>query len=227
MFTGIIEVIGTVREFSRQGEGARVHIGAGALAEGLRIGDSMAVEGACLTVTAVRGDGFTADLSVETLARTTLRRLRVGARVNLERPLRLGDRLGGHLVTGHVDGVGQIAERVPQGDGEFIRIRFPRELGPLLVMKGSMAVDGISLTVAELSHDAFGVAIIPHTLEHTTLRDKRVGDPVNLEADLLGKHVARLLALRAGGPSEPEAGRLDATGQGSLTLAMLQEHGFA
>jgi riboflavin synthase alpha subunit len=169
--------------------------------------------------------------------------------VNLERPLRLGDRLGGHLVTGHVDGVGQLAERVPQGDGEFIRIRFPRELGPLLVMKGSIAVDGISLTVAELTRDVFGVAIIPHTLEQTTLRDKRVGDPVNLEADLLGKHVARLLALqvgfhpgagslragessgpeatREGGPSGPEAGRLEATGQAGLTLAMLQEHGFA
>jgi len=216
VFTGIIEAIGTVQEFSRQGEGARVHIGAGALAEGLRLGESIAVEGACLTVTALRGDGFAADLSVETLKRTTLGRLRAGARVNLERPLRLGDRLGGHLVTGHVDGVGQLAERVPQGDGEFIRIRFPRELGSLLVMKGSIAVDGISLTVAELSRDAFGVAIIPHTLEHTTLRNKRVGDPVNLEADLLGKHVARLLA-----------GRLEATGQAGLTLAMLQEHGFA
>ncbi|MEK7204803.1 MAG: riboflavin synthase [candidate division NC10 bacterium] len=216
MFTGIIEAIGTVQEFSRQGEGARVHIGAGALAEGLRLGESIAVEGACLTVTAVRGNGFAADLSVETLKRTTLGRLRAGARVNLERPLRLGDRLGGHLVTGHVDGVGQLAERVPQGDGEFIRIRFPRELGSLLVMKGSIAVDGISLTVAELSRDAFGVAIIPHTLEHTTLRNKRVGDPVNLEADLLGKHVARLLA-----------GRFEETGQAGLTLAMLQEHGFA
>src|SRR3970040_1990482 len=196
MFTGIIEVIGTVQEFSRQGDGARVHIGAGPLAEGLRLGESIAVEGACLTVTALRGNGFAADLSVETLKRTTLGRLRAGARVNLERPLRLGDRLGGHLVTGHVDGVGQLAERVLQGDGYFIRIRFPRELGSLLVMKGSIAVDGISLTVAELSRDAFGVAIIPHTLEHTTLRNKRVGDPVNLEADLLGKHVARLLAGR-------------------------------
>jgi riboflavin synthase len=249
MFTGIIEAIGTVWDFSRQDEGARVRIGAGALAEGLRLGDSVAVEGACLTVTALRGDGFSADLSVETLARTTLGRLRAGVRVNLERPLRLGDRLGGHLVSGHVDAVGQIAERVPQGDGEFIRIRFPREMGPLLVMKGSIAVDGISLTVAELSRDAFGVAIIPHTLQHTTLSDRRVGDPVNLETDLLGKHVARILALRAGfhpgagslragepsgpeatpegGPSGLEAGRMDATCQGSLTLAMLQEHGFA
>jgi riboflavin synthase len=158
--------------------------------------------------------------------------------VNLERPLRLGDRLGGHLVTGHVDAVGQIVERIPQGDGEFIRVRFPRELGPLLVMKGSVAVDGISLTVAELSRDAFGVALIPHTLRHTTLPDKRDGDPVNLEADLLGKHVARLLAFRTGfrpgglsspegGPAGPEAGRLDTTGQGGLTLATLQEHGFA
>jgi len=238
VFTGIIEVIGTVREFSRQAAGARVHIGAGALAEGLRLGDSVAVEGACLTVTALCGDGFRADLSAETLARTTLGRLRAGVRVNLERPLRLGDRLGGHLVTGHVDAVGRIAERVPQGEGEFIRIRFPRELGPLLVMKGSVAVDGISLTVADLSRDTFGVAIIPHTLRHTTLGDKRVGDPVNLEADLLGKHVARLLALRAGfppgggstpegGPPGPEAGRLDATGQEGLSLARLQEHGFA
>ncbi|MGE5850193.1 MAG: riboflavin synthase [Candidatus Methylomirabilota bacterium] len=233
MFTGIIEAIGTVQGFSRQGEGARVRIGAGALAEGLRLGDSVAVEGACLTVTALRGDGFSADLSVETLARTTLGRLRAGMRVNLERPLRLGDRLGGHLVSGHVDAVGQIVERTPQGDGEFMRIRFPRELEPLLVMKGSIAVDGISLTVAELSRDTFGVAIIPHTLEHTTLSDKRAGDAVNLEADLLGKHVARLLtlragvSLRAGGVSEPEAGRGDATRQGGLTLAMLQEHGFA
>lgn len=242
VFTGIIEAIGTVREISRQGEGARVRIGAGVLAEGLRIGESIAVEGACLTVTALGGDGFSADLSLETLARTTLGRLRAGARVNLERPLRLGDRLGGHLVTGHVDAVGQIVERAPQGDGEFIRVRFPWALEPLLVMKGSVAVDGISLTVAELSRDTFGVAIIPHTLKHTTLSDKRVGDPVNLEADLLGKHVARLFALRAGESAGPaatpeggvseleagaEAGRMNATGQRGLTLALLQEHGFA
>jgi riboflavin synthase len=227
VFTGIIEAIGTVREFSRQGEGAQVGIGAATLAEGLRPGDSIAVEGVCLTVTALRGDGFLADLSVETLARTTLARLRAGMRVNLERPLRLGDRLGGHLVTGHVDAVGRIAERARQGDGEFIRIRFPRELGPLLVMKGSIAVDGISLTVAELSRETFGVAIIPHTLRHTTLSDRRVGDPVNLEADLLGKHVARLLAIQVGGVSGPEAGRMDAMDQRGLTLGMLQEHGFA
>jgi riboflavin synthase len=167
-------------------------------------------------VTALRGDGFTSDLSAETLNRTTLGRLRAGTRVNLERPLRLGDRFGGHLVTGHVDAMGQIADRTPQGDGEFWRFRFPQDLARLLVLKGSIAVDGISLTVAELSGDAFGVALIPHTLHHTTLGGKRVGDPVNLEADLLGKHVARLLA-----------GRLDSQGQGGLSLAFLEEHGFA
>jgi riboflavin synthase len=233
MFTGIIEAIGTVREYSPHTGGARAHIGAGPVAEGLRVGDSISVDGACLTVTALKGDGFTCDLSAETLARTTLRTLRVGARVNLERPLRLGDRLGGHLVTGHVDALGQIADRAPQGpasrrsaeahakppgetDGEFMRFRFPPILAPLLVMKGSVAVDGISLTVAELGRDTFGVALIPYTLQHTTLGGKRVGDSVNLEADLLGKHVARLLA-----------GRVEAMGQEGLTLATLKEHGFA
>jgi riboflavin synthase len=238
MFTGIIEAIGTVRECTRKPGGAWAHIGAGPLAEGLRVGDSIAVDGACLTVTALRGDGFTCDLSAETLDRTTLGTLRAGWRVNLERPLRLGDRLGGHLVSGHVDAMGEVAGRIPQGDGEFWRFRFPQDLAPLLAMKGSIAVDGISLTIAELSRDTFGVALIPYTLHHTTLGGKRVGDPVNLEADLLGKHVARLLALRAGfhpgagstpegGPSGPEAGRSDSTGQRGLSLAFLEEHGFA
>jgi riboflavin synthase len=216
MFTGIIESIGTVREFTRKPGAAWAHIQASSSAEGLRVGDSIAVDGACLTVTAVKGNGFTCDLSAETLDRTTLGTLRVGSRVNLERPLRLGDRLGGHLVTGHVDAVGEVAGRTPQGEGEFWRLRFPQELAPLLVMKGSIAVDRISLTVAELSGNIFGAALIPHTLRHTTLGSKHAGNPVNLEADLLGKHVARLLA-----------GRSDAMGQGGLTLAFLEEHGFA
>ncbi len=216
MFTGIIEAVGRVREYTRKPGGAWAQIEAGPLAEGLRVGDSIAVDGACLTVTTVKEDGFTCDLSAETLDRTTLGRLRVGSRVNLERPLRLGDRLGGHLVTGHVDAVGEVAGRTPQGDGEFWRFQFPQELTSLLVMKGSIAVDGISLTVAELSRDTFGVALIPHTLQRTTLGSKRVSDPVNLEADLLGKHVARLLE-----------GRSNAMNQGRLTLAFLEEHGFA
>jgi riboflavin synthase len=216
MFTGIIEAIGLVREIVRHRDGTRVRIGVGSLARGLRAGDSIAVDGACLTVTTRTGDSFTSDLSTETLARTTLGSLRVGTRVNLERPLRLGDRLGGHLVTGHVDGIGWIADRVPQGDGELVRFRFPRGLSPLLVTKGSIAVDGISLTVAELKRDTFGVALIPHTLRHTTLGAKRAGSPVNLEADLLGKHVARLLAVRPG-----------RAGEEGLSLAHLRQHGFA
>ena len=215
MFTGIIEAIGTVREFIRKPGGAGVHIEAGPLVQELRPGDSIAVDGACLTVTALKGQGFSCDLSTETLARTTLGALRIGSPVNLERPLRLGDRLGGHLVTGHVDATGEVSGRSAQPDGELWRFRFPPELAPLLVMKGSIAVDGISLTVAELSQDVFGVALIPHTLRQTTLGSKRAGDAVNLEADLLGKHVARLLAAQT-----------SSRGRTGMTLNFLQEHGF-
>ncbi len=214
MFTGIIEAIGTVREWTPRAAGALLGIGAPALAAELKPGDSIAVDGACLTVTALRGETFACDLSSETVSRSTLGRLRVGARVNLERPLRLGDRLGGHIVTGHVDAIGEIVGRLAQGDADLIQIRFPQELAPLLVMKGSVAVDGISLTVAELADQRFAVAAIPYTLQQTTLGSKRVGDPVNLEADILAKHVARLLAARMGS-------------QDGLSLGFLREHGFA
>ncbi len=213
MFTGIIEAIGTVRALSREATGAHATI---QTTLELSPGDSIAVDGACLTVTAVLRDGFSADLSTETLSRTSLGALRPGAQVNLERPLRLGDRLGGHLVTGHVDAVGEIATTSPQGDGAFIRVRFPPNLSRLVVMKGSIAVDGISLTIAELTEDTFGVAVIPYTLDATTLGTKRPGDAVNLEADLLGKYVARYL-----GDGQAPASR------GGLTLSLLQEHGFA
>ena len=214
MFTGIIEAIGTVRALPRREvNGACVTIQA---ALELSLGESVAVDGACLTVTALTRDGFTCDLSAETLSRTTLGALCPGARVNLERPLRLGDRLGGHLVTGHVDEVGEIAATTPQGDGAFLRVGFPRSLSRLLVMKGSIAVDGISLTIAELTEDTFGVALIPYTLQGTTLGAKRPGSAVNLEADLLGKYVARYLG----------EGQVPASG-GGLTLSLLQEHGFA
>ena len=217
MFTGIIETVGTVRAFVQKPGGASAHIRAD-IVEGLRLGDSIAVDGACLTVTALQGDGFTCDLSAETLERSTLGTLTAGSRVNLERPLRLGDRLGGHLVSGHVDGVGEIAARISQGEGEFWRFRFPQDLAPLLVMKGSIAVDGISLTIAELSGDVFGVALIPHTLRNTTLVDKHTGNPVNLETDMLGKHVVRFLSLRDGSDRGVER---------RLSLAFLKEHGFA
>lgn len=216
MFTGIIEAVGSIRAFVRHPAGARLTIGAPAIAETARLGDSLAVDGACLTVAALAGDGVVCDLSAETLARTTLGALRVGARVNLERPLRLGDRVGGHLVSGHVDGVGQLLGRFPQGEGAVYRIRFPEPLAPFLVPKGSVAVDGISLTVAVLAGRHFDVAVIPYTLQGTTLAEKRVGAQVNLEADLIGKYVARLAEGRSAGP-----------GRGELTLTALKEHGFA
>lgn len=216
MFTGIIETVGIVRAFVRQPAGARVTIGAAIIAESARLGDSLAVDGACLTVAALAGDSVVCDLSAETLSRTTLGTLRVGARVNLERPLRLGDRVGGHLVSGHVDALGQLASRLPQGDGAVYRIRFPESLAPLLVPKGSVAVDGISLTVAALAGRHFDVAVVPYTLRGTTLPEKRVGAPLNLEADLIGKYVARL----AGGGAAGRPG-------GEVTLAALKEHGFA
>ena len=216
MFTGIIEAIGTVRQLTRHPTGARVEIAAATIAQATRPGDSLAVEGACLTVTASRGEALACDLSVETLARTTLGALRVGSRVNLERPLRLGDRVGGHLVSGHVDAVGQLVGRIPQGDGAVYRIRFPASLAPLLVPKGSVAVDGISLTLAALTPERFDVAVIPYTLRGTTLSEKRVGAPLNLEADLVGKYVTRLAA-----------GRTLAPGASAVTWTLLKEHGFA
>jgi riboflavin synthase len=216
MFTGIIEGIGTVTAVIRRGAGGRLECDAGALAAGLRPGDSIATDGACLTVTALSGTRFTADLSAETLLRTTLGRLRVGSRVNLERPLKLGDRLGGHLVTGHIDAVGVIAARTARGTWETLCIRYPAPLAPLLVPKGSVAVDGISLTVAALTPTTLEIALIPYTIRETTLNQKRPGSAVNLEADLAGKYMARL----AGRPSQANA-------TGGVTLAKLQEHGYA
>ena len=216
MFTGIIEAIGTVRQLTRHSTGARVEIAAAPIAQATRPGDSLAVEGACLTVTAVAGTAMACDLSAETLARTTLGALRVGTRVNLERPLRLGDRVGGHLVSGHVDAVGQLVGRIPQGDGAVYRIRFPVSLAPFLVPKGSVAVDGISLTVAALTSERFDVAVIPYTLRGTTLAEKRVGARLNLEADLVGKYVTHLAA-----------GRTMAPGASEVTWTLLKEHGFA
>lgn len=216
MFTGIIETVGSIRAFVRHPTGARVTIGAPAIAEAARLGDSLAVDGACLTVAELAGDAVVCDLSTETLSRTTLGTLRVGARVNLERPLRLGDRVGGHLVSGHVDVVGHVVGRFPQGEGATYRIRFPESLAPFLVPKGSVAVDGISLTVAALARHHFDVAVIPHTLRGTTLAEKRVGAATNLEADLIGKYVARLAAGRTAVPVG-----------GDATLMALKEYGFA
>ncbi|MBI3002968.1 MAG: riboflavin synthase [candidate division NC10 bacterium] len=197
MFTGLIEEVGTVLRAVPGDRGLTLVTCARKVLEDLAVGDSIAMDGACLTVIARDAVSFTTELSEETLKRTTLGRLRGADPVNLERALTPMARLGGHFVTGHVDGVGTLLTRESRGDSSWFRFGVPADLEPLLVVKGSVAVDGVSLTVAALEPAALAVAVIPHTLGATTLGLKQPGDPVNLEADLLGKYVQRLLALGA------------------------------
>jgi riboflavin synthase len=194
MFTGIVEELGHVRAIEPRADGARITIEATKVLDDAEIGASIAVNGCCLTVVA-RGDDFwQADVVVESLRRTNLGALVAGDRVNLERPVRLADRLGGHVVQGHVDAVGTIRARTEQSDGSvLVRFEAPADLLRYVVHKGSITVDGISLTVAALHDDGFSIAVIPHTLEVTTLGTKGVGGTVNLEADVLAKYVERLL----------------------------------
>jgi riboflavin synthase len=195
MFTGIVEGTGTVVALTRSGtgDGARLEVDAPWPPGELAVGDSVAVDGCCLTVVARTPGGFAADLVAETLRRTALGRLTKGARVNLERPLALGGRLGGHLVQGHVDGVGRVLERQRVGEGEEIRLELPEDLARYVVEKGSIAVDGVSLTVAAVGPDWFTVALVPHTLAATTLGGRGPGDPVHLEVDVVAKYVERLV----------------------------------
>ncbi len=193
MFTGLIEEVGRIRRLALTGMGGELCVEARAVLSDLRTGGSLAVNGVCLTVTDVQRDHFSAHLSAETLRRTTFGRARVGQLVNLERPLRPGDRLGGHIVQGHVDGVGRFLARRPEGESWIFRFAFPSDLRRYLVLKGSIAVDGISLTIAGLSEEWFEVAIIPHTFQMTNLRELRPGDGVNLEVDVLAKYVERLM----------------------------------
>jgi riboflavin synthase len=195
MFTGIVEESGRVAAVQVTPDGARLEIVAPLVAAGARVGDSVAINGVCLTATdVVEGLARLAfDAVPETLSRTNLGALRSGDRVNLERPLAVGDRLGGHIVQGHVDGVGRIAALQPEGNATRVTIAAPETLMRYVVEKGSIAVDGISLTIAGVDGEQFSVAIIPHTWEVTNLSHRRVGDPVNLEVDILAKYVERLM----------------------------------
>ena len=196
MFTGIIEELGTVRSVEARGENARMVIEARVVTEGTNHGDSISVNGVCLTALDVSPDSFAADVSKETLQRSTLGTLKSGTLVNLERAVTPATRLGGHMVQGHVDGRGEFMSVADHGESWTIRIRFPKELARYLVFKGSVAVEGISLTIAALSQDYFEVAIIPKTWEVTNLSHLKPGDHVNLEVDVIGKYVERLLAFR-------------------------------
>jgi len=204
MFTGLVEALGTVGDLTFDGAGCLLTV-AHPLAAELSLGESVAVNGACLTVVRQDDSTFAFQVGPETLRRTNLGDLVIGDRVNLERSLRLSDRLGGHLVQGHIDGVGRVAERQPQGEWETVWFACAAELAAQMVSKGSVAVDGVSLTVVDVEAERFSVALIPHTLQHTTLGFKGPGAPVNLETDLLAKYVWKCLLLRNRGPGE-EAG---------------------
>ncbi len=197
MFTGLVETMGVIQRIQAEGAGRRLTVAAPSLLEGTSIGDSVAINGACLTVVDIQGETLAFQAGPETLHKTNLGELRPGERVNLERALRMGDRLGGHLVQGHVDGVGTIRERRREGEWEVLWFSASPALVEQMVPKGSITVDGISLTLVEVTSEAFSVALIPHTLALTTLGFKKVGAAVNLETDLLAKYVWK--CLRGGG----------------------------
>ncbi len=215
MFTGIIEDLGTVSQIERAATGARLTITAPWDLSHDKIGDSIAVNGICLTVTDKTPQNFSVDVSAESISRTNFDKMKTGDRVNLERALRLSDRLGGHLVLGHVDGVGTVKRRTRKGNSAIFEISAPKELERYLVEKGSIAIDGISLTINTCQASDFSVNIIPHTLEVTTLGDRQTGSNVNLETDILGKYVEKLML-----------GKSDSEKSKDMDLGFLAEHGF-
>jgi len=211
MFTGIIEDKGKILRADVRGQGRRLILRVPPHLTDLQLGDSINVNGACLTVVEKTGDSMAVDVSSETLEKTTFREVREGDEVNLELAMRLSDRLGGHIVTGHVDAVGTLVERRSEREFVHLKIQVPKSVSRYVVAKGSIAVDGISLTVNACDGDEIQMTLIPYTLEKTTLINKRVGDRVNLEADVLGKYVEKLMEGRE---------------SGKVTLSFLREHGF-
>lgn len=202
MFTGIIEHLGTIESLSTGKDGSRATIHAPSLAASLAVSGSVAVNGCCLTVVACDTETFSADLSVETLAKTSFRQLKKGARVNLEQPLTAGKEFGGHFVLGHVDGTGTVAALEPEGDGWRYAVKVPPEIAKYVVSKGSVTIDGVSLTIARWENHIAEIVVIPFTYEHTNIRDRKLGDTVNLEGDILGKYVERYLRARSGSSTE-------------------------
>ena len=214
MFTGIVEEMGLIRSLANGQSSAALTVEAARVLDGIRLGDSIAVNGACLTVTGFSAGSFTVDVMHETLRKTNLGRLQAGSRVNLERAMALGDRLGGHLVAGHVDAAGVILSLQEKGIATEMWVSVPGELEQYLIPQGSVALDGVSLTIADLKEGALMVGLIPHTRETTTLGGKKTGDLLNIEADLLGKYVSSL--LQRAGVQE----------QKGITMDSLLENGF-
>jgi riboflavin synthase len=214
VFTGIIEELGKIASLEKHTDGAKIKIAAHIVTKDTNEGDSIAVNGVCLTALDVKADGFTADVSQETLDKSTLGRLQTGTKVNLERAVTPNTRLGGHIVQGHVDSRGKFVSAVQSGDFWTVRIAFPKEIGQYLVYKGSISVEGISLTIAALGADYFEIAVIPKTWELTNLSTLKPGDKVNLEADVIAKYVERILLY----------GR--AAESGEITMEKLSKLGF-
>lgn len=215
MFTGIIEGLGTITGTTPQGGGVRFDLKSDFELTGVQIGDSVAVNGVCLTAVKVQDDSFSVDAAPETLSKSTMGSIKIGDRVNLERALRLGDRLDGHLVTGHVDGTGKIASRQPAGNAILFSFTVTAPMARFIVQKGSVAVDGISLTVNVCDSRSFQVSIIPHTAQITTLGSRRVGHEVNIETDIVGKYVEQFTRKATGQKSS-----------GAIDKALLAKAGF-
>jgi riboflavin synthase len=220
MFTGLVEGTGTLVRIDRHGPDAGMVIRANFDTGGLVLGESIAVDGVCLTVVAFQGGQFVADVSAETLNRTTLGEKAPGRRLNLERALRLGDRLGGHIVSGHIDGLGVLRDRKQEGRSWRLYFQIPGSLSRYTIEKGSIAINGISLTINGCGEGNFDVNIVPHTAGETTIADLQTGDRVNIEVDVIGKYVERMVnAWKPGATPVSDAG-------GSIDLAFLQKHGF-
>lgn len=213
MFTGIVEDRGLIREIDRAGSGLVLTVSTSIDLSNDKVGDSIAVNGICLTATAINGCDFTADVSSETVSRTNLAELTPGASVNIERALKAGDRFGGHIVTGHIDGVARLSKMEPRGESVYIEVGVKPELIKYIVEKGSVAIDGISLTVNSVGKDYFSLNIIPLTLKKTTLGLKKVGQGLNIETDIIGKYVERLVVKKG-----------DAT---NIDMNLLEKCGFA
>ena len=217
IFTGIIEELGVVKSIAINGASGCITIKAKKVLEGTQLGDSIAVNGTCLTVTSINSDGFSADVMAETVRRTSLSQVGKGDMVNLERAMILNGRFGGHIVSGHIDGTGTITKYTKEENAIWVTIKAPEEILDLIVEKGSICIDGISLTVATVSDRDFQVSIIPHTAKETTLIHKKVGSLVNLENDIVGKYIKKLMENKQEEQSKKASG---------LTMEMLEEYGI-
>lgn len=211
MFTGLIEEVGIIMKVERKGDDAIITISHSSVLDDLKLGDSISVDGVCLTITHMQAPNFNVEASAETFRRTTLGSKKPNQKVNLERALRLNERLGGHLVTGHIDGVAKISAIIQEGSSQKMTFQISRRITQYLVEKGSVSVDGISLTVNEVNGEHFSVNVIPYTVFHTTLASRRVGDEVNVETDIIGKYVEKLVAREPGK---------------KVDVQFLSEHGF-